>query len=115
VKAFGLFIAVTLGILLVGGWVLSLVWPDSAAAHAIRISAGVAAVVQLFAFGILRLARGSNPIAAWGLGTLLRFAVLVIYAFVIVKSLGLAATPALVSLALFFFLSTLVEPLLLNV
>jgi hypothetical protein len=34
---------------------------------------------------------------------------------VLVKSLGLAGTPAVVSLALFFFLSTLVEPLLLNV
>jgi uncharacterized membrane protein YhdT len=41
--------------------------------------------------------------------------VVVIYAFVIVKAYGLAGTPALVSLALFFFLSTLVEPLLLNV
>ena len=114
-KALALFLAATLAIVLVGGWVLGLVWPDATSVHAVRVSAAVAVLVQLFAFGILRLARGSNPIAAWGLGTLLRFAVLVIYAFVIVKSLGLAATPALVSLALFFFLSTLVEPLLLNV
>jgi hypothetical protein len=38
-----------------------------------------------------------------------------VYALVVVQALGLSATPALVSLATFFFLSTLVEPLLLNV
>jgi hypothetical protein len=42
-------------------------------------------------------------------------AVLVVYALVIVPALGVLATPALLSLATFFFLSTLVEPLLLNV
>ena len=114
-KALGLFVAATLVIVLVGGWLLTVVWPDPAAAHAIRVSGLVAVVVQCFAFGIMRLVPRSNVIAAWGLGTLLRFAVFVIYAFVIVKAYGLAGTPALVSLALFFFLSTLVEPLLLNV
>jgi hypothetical protein len=32
-----------------------------------------------------------------------------------VQALGLASVPAMVSLAVFFFVSTLVEPLLLNV
>jgi hypothetical protein len=115
VKALGLFAAAAIAIVLVGGFLLSLVWPQPEAARAIRASAAVAVVVQLFAFGVVRLARKSNPIAAWGMGALLRFVVLGVYALVLVKSLGLAGTPAVVSLALFFFLSTLVEPLLLNV
>jgi hypothetical protein len=116
VKALGLFAAAALAIVLVGGFLLSLVWPSPEAAHAILVSAVVALIVQLFAFGIVRLARGSqNTIAAWGLGALLRAVVLGLYALVLVKSLALASTPAVISLALFFFLSTLVEPLLLNV
>lgn len=114
-RAFGLFAAATAAIVLAGGWALSLVWPSDDAVRAIRISAIVAVVVQLFTFAIVRLGRGRNAIAAWGLGTLLRFAVLICYAFVGAKALGPAGMPALLSLALFFFLSTLVEPLLLNV
>ena len=114
-KALALFLAATLAIVLVGGWVLGLVWPDATSVHAVRVSAAVAVLVQLFAFGILRLAGRKNAIAAWGLGALLRFVVLGLYALVLVKTFGLAGTPAVVSLALFFFLSTLVEPLLLNV
>jgi hypothetical protein len=116
VKGFALFAGVALAIVVVAGLALTRVWPSAEAAHAIRVSAAVALVVQLFAFGIVRLARGSqNTIAAWGLGALLRAVVLGLYALVLVKSLGLVGTPAVVSLALFFFLSTLVEPLLLNV
>jgi hypothetical protein len=116
VKGLVYFAVVALAVVVVAGLVLMRVWPTDEAAHAIRVSAAVALVVQLFSFGIMRLARASqNTIAAWGLGALLRAAVLGIYALVLVKSLGLAGTPAVVSLALFFFLSTLVEPLLLNV
>jgi hypothetical protein len=115
VKAFALF-AVAAGVItLLGGWVLSLVWSTPDALHAIRVSALVAVGVQLVTFGILRVGRRSNPIAAWGLGTLVRFVVFVLYALLFVKTFGLALTPALMSLALFLFLSTLVEPLLLNV
>ncbi len=83
---------------------------------AILVSAGVAIVVQLFAFAIVKLAaRGGNVIAGWSLGALLRFAALGLYAMVGARELGLPSGAALVSLALFFFVSMLVEPLLLNV
>jgi hypothetical protein len=114
-KALALFAAATALGGRVGSWIFTLVWPTAEASRAVLVSAGVAAVVQLFGFGIVRLARRSNPIAAWGLTALLRMAVLVVYALVIVPALGVLATPALLSLATFFFLSTLVEPLLLNV
>jgi hypothetical protein len=43
-----------------------------------------------------------------------RFLTLFIYALLAVKVLGLAPVPALLSLAVFFFLSTLLEPLFLR-
>ena len=44
----------------------------------------------------------------------MRLAVLAVYGFVLIKAMGLPSAPALLSLAAFFFLSTLVEPLLLK-
>jgi hypothetical protein len=114
-KAFGLFVASLVVIVLGAGWVMSLVWTTPEADHAVTVSACVAVVVQLIGFALLRLTARPHRIAAWGLGALIRFLVLGVYALVIVKALGLAAGPALLSLAVFFFLSTLVEPLLLNV
>ncbi len=114
-KAFALFAAVTVGIALLGSWIFGLVWDGADAARAVTTSAVVAVVVQLFGFAIVRLTARSNPIAGWGLGALLRMGVLVLYALVGVQALGLASAPALLSLAAFFFVSTLVEPLLLNV
>jgi hypothetical protein len=114
-KAVALFVASTLLIVAVGSWVFTLVYPTAEGTRAVLTSAGTAVVVQLLSFAILLVARRSNPIAAWGLGTLLRMGVLAIYALVVVQALGLASAPALISLATFFFLSSLVEPLLLNV
>lgn len=114
-KAVALFAAITLAIVVVGSWILGYFWPGADARHAIYVSAVVAFVVQCFGFAVVKLAARSNPIAGWGLGAVLRMGVLVLYALVFVKVLGLATAPALVSLAAFFFISTLVEPLLLNV
>lgn len=114
-KAVALFAAATALIVGVGGWVFTLLYPTADGHRAVLASALVAVVVQLFGFVILLLARKSNAIAAYGLGALLRMAVLAVYALVVVQAFGLASAPALLSLATFFFLSTLVEPLLLNV
>ncbi len=51
---------------------------------------------------------------AWGLGALLRLIVLVAYAFVADRVLGIPLAPALLSLAAFFFVTTLIESLLLQ-
>ena len=58
--------------------------------------------------------QGTNPFAGWGMAMLLRFATLAIYGFLVVERLGLPSTAALLSLATFFFVSTLVEPPLLK-
>ncbi len=113
-KALGLFAIVTLAIIGVAGWVLSLVYDSPADRHAIVVSAWVAFVVQLITFAVARFAFRTNVIAGWGLGSVIRLLVLVAYGFVVVKAMHLPSSPALLSLALFFFLSMLVEPLLLN-
>lgn len=91
------------------------VWSSADAARAVQVSAWVAVVVQGITFAIARLVAREQVIAAWGLGVLLRFAVVAVWAFLAVPALGLTAGPALMSLVLFFFVSTLVEPLFLNV
>ena len=55
-----------------------------------------------------------NVMAGWGAGSLVRFLTLFVYGLLAVKVLGLAPVPALISLVLFFFLSTLLEPLFLR-
>ena len=109
-----IFAAISVAIIAVVGGAMSLVYTSPADHRAIVISGVVAFVVQLLAFAIARLVARENVIAGWGVGALMRMLVLGVYGLVLVKALGLPSAPALLSLAAFFFLSTLVEPLLLN-
>ena len=93
--------------------IMTIVWSTPAEERAIWLSAAIAFVVQMLAFGIATVVRRDQVIVGWGLGALMRLVTLSVYALVFVQALGLPATAALVSLATFFFLSTLVEPLLL--
>lgn len=95
-------------------WLLTLAITGAGSTSAIAISAGVAAVVQISAFAVTRSMIGRNVMAAWGAGALVRMLVLFVYGLLAVKVLALEAVPALVSLVLFFFLSTLLEPLFLR-
>ena len=91
------------------------VWADDAGARAIQASAWLAVAVQLVTFAIARMVARENVIAGWGLGVLLRFAMVAFWAFLGIKAFGLAETPALMSLVIFFFASTLIEPIFLNI
>jgi hypothetical protein len=113
-KPVALFAAATLALIALAGWALTFVYESPAAARAVWTSAAVAFAVQVIAFAIVKLSAKTNVIAGWGVGAILRFLVLGVYALVVVKALGLPSTAALVSLAAFFFLSTLIEPLLLK-
>lgn len=90
------------------------VWTEAGAADAVRASAWLAVIVQTFTFAIARLVARQQVIAGWGLGVLLRFASVGFWALLGIKALGLLAGPALLSLVMFYFVSTLVEPLFLN-
>ena len=91
------------------------VWTSADGARAIHASAWLAVCVQVITFAIAKLVARQQVIAGWALGVVLRFAVVGVWAFLGIKALGLEAGPALLSLVLFFFVSTLVEPLFLNV
>lgn len=82
---------------------------------AIQAAAWLALGVQTLAFAIVRLVAQEQVIAAWGVGVLLRLAVVALWAFLLVPALGLAPTAALFALVAFFFVSTVVEPLFLNI
>jgi hypothetical protein len=111
VRTAALFLAVTVALTAVVGWILGYFFRSPAEHHAILVSAVVAVVVQLLAFTIMRLVKREHVIAGWGVGVILRFAVLAVYGLVIAKAMGLPSAAALVSLAAFFFVSTTVEPL----
>jgi hypothetical protein len=97
-----------------GAWGITLLRPESAVARAVWTSAVIAFGVQVLAFAVARQFTATNAVAGWGLGSLLRFAALLLHAFVGVKALGLASGPALFSLAGFLFITMLVEPLFLT-
>ena len=103
------FAVASLAAIALVGALLALVFRTAADHRAILTSAGLAWVVQLLAFGMARMASRERAIQAWGLGAALRFSVLLAYALVALRPLELPATSALISLAAFFFVSTLIE------
>ena len=109
-----LYTTLMVAIVALTGWLLTRAFPGAGNMAAIRTSAIVAIVVQVAAFGVTKSLAASNVIAAWGAGALVRFLTLVVYALLAVKVLGLAPVAALISIAVFFFLSTLLEPLFLR-
>ena len=100
-------------LLIVTALLLSLGFKTEADRHALLVSGILAAVVQMSAFGLVRIAGKTNALAAWGLGTIFRGTVLVFYGLFLVKMLHLPPTAALVSFAVFLFVSMLLESLLL--
>jgi hypothetical protein len=105
-----------LAALLVGGiaWLVTRRVTDPRAVEAIWTSAGIAVVVQALTFAVARPFVTSNPIAGWGLGSLIRFAVVVGHALLGIPALGHPSGTALVSLVGFFFVTMLFEPLFLR-
>jgi hypothetical protein len=87
---------------------------EPAARRAVFWSAGIAVVVQLVAFAIARRARAEGVFKAVGAGAILRVLALVVYALVFLEPLGLPPVPALLSLALLFFVTTVLESWLLT-
>ncbi len=95
-------------------WVITAVAASDTVSRAVWTSAALAFGVQLVTFAVAWPFLAKNPLMGWGLGSLLRLLTLVLYALVGVGSSGLAASPALLSLAGFFFVSMLLESLFLK-
>jgi hypothetical protein len=114
IRALARFVVVSVVLVAVTAWMLRYFWTEPAASRAIWTSAVIALVVQGFAFAAVRLAAPTNVIAGWGVGVLLRLFVLVGYALLVKRAFGLPLAPALLSLVAFFFVTSIVEPLLLK-
>ena len=113
-KRIALYAAIAAAVIALAAVALSLAFDEPSERRAILVSATLAFVVQLAAFAAVGLASSANVITGWGIGVLVRFLVLIAYAFLVVQSIGLAPAAALISLVTFFFLCTLVEPLVLR-
>jgi hypothetical protein len=113
-RRIGVYAGIAGALIAMAGVALSFAFDAPAERRAILISAVLAFVVQLAAFAAIGLASASNVMTGWGIGVLVRFLVLVAYALLVVGAVGLAPAAALISLATFFFLCTLVEPLVLR-
>jgi hypothetical protein len=113
VRTLGIYAIASAALIAGAGWLLTFAFPTASDRHAMIVSAVVGYAVQLLAFAIAR-AWAANVVAGWGMGMLIRFIVLAIYAFLSSRVLGLPVAAALVSLAAFFFVSTLLEPVLLK-
>lgn len=108
-------VAQSMLVALVAVLLMKVVWTDGPSVRSIQVSAWLSVAVQVVTFSIARLVAQEQVIAGWGLGVLLRFAIVAIWAFWGIPALGLVETPALMSLVIFFFVSTLIEPIFLNI
>ena len=114
VRAIALFAAASVAIIALAAAILAAFYRSPLERKAILVSAAIAIGVQLLAFTVIRLVGREHVIAAWGVGAILRFAVLVLYALLLAPAFGLPAAAALVSFAVFLFASTVLEPLFLK-
>lgn len=103
-----------LGLLALVVAILFAVFREPDARRAVLWSAGIALLVQVIAFALARRSAPERVFTAVGVGAILRVLALVLYALVLLKPLGLPAVPALLSLALLFFVTTVLESWLLT-
>jgi hypothetical protein len=97
--------------------VLAAILHGAASHRALASSAAFALGVQVIAYALAYQAvrRPGRPVfVGWALGTILRFGVVAVYALLVVPAWRLPAVPALLSFVIFLFLSTLLEPRLLQ-
>jgi hypothetical protein len=114
VKKFASFLAAMTAVLSVIAWGITLAVPGAVTARPVWASVAVAVVVQAMSFGLMRLMQPVNVMAGYALGMILRILSLVLFGYFGVPGFGLALEPALLSLAGFFFVSTMLEPFFLK-
>lgn len=112
-KSMARFTGLLLALIGISGWALAQAYETAADRRALIISAILAATVQIMTFGLIKLLGKQNMLIGWVLGAILRGTLLALYGIVIIKLVGLPQTAALVSFAVFLFLSMLLESLLL--
>ena len=122
-RSLGVFAVVSAAIIIAATLGLRLFFTGAEQQHAMLVSAGLAFAVQVGAFALLA---GSNRregrtadthtadvLVLWGMGAVIRLLVLMMFA-ALATVMKLPLDAALVSLATYFFLTMMAEPLLLD-
>lgn len=122
-RSLGMFAAVSAALIVGATLVLRMLFPGAAQQNAMLVSAGLAFAVQVGAFALLARSNRreertadthtADVLILWGMGAVIRLLVLMMFA-VVATVLDLPLDAALVSLATYFFLTMMAEPLLLN-
>ena len=117
-RAIGVFAGASATLIIVATIILRTYYRTVEQHDAMLVSAGLAFAVQLGSYALLRPARPGRGapgalMLRWGLGAILRFVVLVLYA-PLARIVNISVEAALVSLVTFFFLTMMAEPLLLE-
>jgi hypothetical protein len=108
------FAAICAATVAVLGGVFALLVRAPAGRHAVLVSAVVAFAVQVAAFAAVRAAGRERVLMAWFAAGGVRLLTLVVYGLVAVREYALPPEPALLSLATFLFVTTLVESKLIS-
>lgn len=117
-RSLGVFAAVAAGIIIAATLVLRMFFITPEQRYAMLVSAGLAFAVQLGAYALIAPGKtGQGPagdlLIRWGMGAVIRLMALVMFALV-ATMMKLPIDAALVSLAVFFFLTMMAEPLLID-
>ena len=117
-RALGFFAGVSGALIITATVILRTYFRTVDQHNAMLVSAGLAFAVQLGSYALLRPARPGHGVPGelmlrWGIGAVLRFLVLVLYA-PLARIINLSLDAALVSLVTFFFMTMMAEPLLLE-
>ncbi len=108
------FAAVCVSMIGILAWAVTAGAGDAGFDRAVWAGAVIAVVVQVGAFAVIWPIAAKNPIAGWGVGSLIRFTAVIVHGFAGVKVLELELGPALLSLVGFLFITMLVEPFFLK-
>jgi hypothetical protein len=117
-RAISFFAGVSAALIITATIILRMYFRTVEQHNAMLVSAGLAFAVQLGSYALLRPARPGHGapgelMLRWGIGAVIRFFVLVLYAPV-ARVVNLSLEAALVSLVTFFFMTMMAEPLLLE-
>ena len=113
-RGFSGFALISFALIGVAAFALSLVFRGEGDRFAISLSAVIAWTTQLAAFPAVRKMVASNLIVGWAVGSIVRMGTLLVYGVLGMLVFKLSMTAALVGLALFYFLSMVIEPLFLR-
>jgi hypothetical protein len=113
-KATVIFILAAGAVIAGSALLLMLLFPDAASHEALTVAALLAFAVHLVSFVLARRLWNRSMWGAWVSGSLMRFGTLVVFAVLAAKVLMYPLVPSLAGCAVFLFLPTLFEPLLLR-